>query len=238
MFAEDELATLAEAAGDEQGLRRLIDRRVAGEPIQYLVGYAEFAGLRLAVEPGVFIPRPRTELLARLAVERLAAGDGFLDIGCGSGPVAAYVARHAIGVAVTAVDRDDRAVEVARRNLPGATVRQAASAADLAGSRYRAIAANLPYVPTAAIALMPYEARECEPRGSVDGGTDGLDPLRAWAAGLPGILAPAGIFLTEVSRDQVPIATDLLRAAFGGRTAITVHRDADLDATVIELVAR
>ncbi|OYN96383.1 methylase [Enemella evansiae] len=239
VFAADELAALAQAAGDDESrLRALVDRRVTGEPIQYLVGYADFAGLRLRIEPGVFIPRPRTELLARLAVDRLVAGDAFLDIGCGAGPVAAYITRHAPGVVVTAVDRDDRSLAVARRNLPGCEVRCAASAADLTGSRFRVIAANLPYVPTGAIALMPYEARECEPRGSVDGGADGLDPLRCWADGLPGILAEQGIFLLEVARDQVPTATELLRTAAVGRGETVVHRDAELDATVIELITR
>lgn len=232
VFAEDELAALTAASSGED-LAGLVARRVAGEPLQYVLGYAEFAGLRLVAREGVFIPRPRTELLARLAARRLGAGGSLLDLGCGVGPVSAYVASQGGRVGVVAVDVSPRALEVARENLPaGALLVRAGEPEALDGS-FDVIAANLPYVPTDAIALMPFEAREREPRASLDGGPDGLDPLRTWARGLPRLLAPGGSFFVEVSAGQVPLAEAILASSLpAGRVA--VHTDADLDATVVE----
>src|SRR4051794_7849551 len=158
VFAEEEAALLAEAADGTRGLERLVVRREAGEPLEQLVGWVEFCGLRLEVAPGVFVPRQRTALLVAEAVALVAPGDVVVDLGCGVGAIAAAVRARVPGVRVHAVDLDPAAVACARRNLPAECVLEGDLFGPLPASlrgEVALVAANAPYVPTAAIADLP-----------------------------------------------------------------------------------
>ncbi len=121
VYAEDEAALLREAADDDAALERLVRRREAGEPLEVVVGWAEFCGLRIRVDPLVFVPRRRTELVARTAVELLGPGRGtrriVVDLCCGTGAVAAVLASAYDDLELHAVDVEPHAVACARRNL-------------------------------------------------------------------------------------------------------------------------
>ncbi|MGY5883337.1 putative protein N(5)-glutamine methyltransferase [Modestobacter lacusdianchii] len=235
VFAEEEAALLAEAAASPVELDDLVARRVAGEPLEQVVGWAEFCGLRFVVEPGVFVPRQRTRLLVREAVALAAPGAVVLDLCCGVGAVGAAVAAAVGAVELHAADVDPVAVRCARRNVPGAV--WCGDLFDpLPGSlqgRVGVLVANAPYVPTEAIALMPPEARDHEARAALDGGPDGLDVQRRVVAGAPDWLAPGGALLIETSRQQAD-RTRALCAAAG--LAARVVTDDDLAATVVVAV--
>ncbi len=156
-------------------------RRVAGEPLEQVVGFAEFCGLRIAVAPGVFVPRLRSTALVRRAAHGLGPGDVVVDLCCGTGAIGAALRAAVPGLEVYAADVDPAAVDCARRNLPPDRVRCGdlydALPHGLRG-RVAAVVANAPYVPTEAIATMPPEARDHERRVALDGGADGLDVQR------------------------------------------------------------
>ena len=190
---------MLEASADGAALDELVARRVAGEPLEYVVGWVDFAGIRVAIDPGVFIPRQRTALLVELATAALSArpADVVVDLCCGSGALGLALAHRHPGIELHAADIDPVAVACARRNLEpiGATVHQGdldAPLPDRLRGRVDVLLANVPYVPAAAIALMPPESRDHEPRATVDGGADGLDVVRRLAALAPGWLAPGG----------------------------------------------
>ena len=216
VFAEDEARLLAAATPDPRELARLVGRRVAGEPLEVLLGWAEFGGLRVAVTAGVFVPRRRTEALVEEAAALAAPGDVVVDLCCGSGAVGAALAARLPGIALHAADVDPVAVACARRNLPGVPVHEgdlfAALPAVLRG-RIAVLTAHVPYVPTAALALMPPEARDHEPRTALDGGPDGLALARRVAAGAPGWLGPGGSLLFECSAGQAAAALEAVTAA-------------------------
>ncbi len=210
VFAEDEADLLISCAGTSARLTALVDRRVAGLPLEQVVGWAEFCGLRLDVRPGVFVPRRRTEFLARQAVALARPGAVVLDLCCGSGAIGAVLAARVPGVELHAADIDPAAVRCARRNVgPAGTVHQGdlfdALPAALRG-RVEVLVANTPYVPTDEIGLLPAEARDHEPRVALDGGADGLDVQRRVAAGASDWLAPGGHLLVEASERQTPDA--------------------------------
>ncbi|WP_448810608.1 putative protein N(5)-glutamine methyltransferase [Agromyces bauzanensis] len=245
VFAEDEAALINEAAAGHPDaaaeLERLVARRVAGEPLEQVLGWAEFAGLRILLEPGVFVPRRRTERLAaeagRLAQEAARPGHEpvVVDLCCGAGAIGAAVARLAAPVRLVAADLDPAAVRAARRNLEplGALVVEGdlfdALPADLRG-QVDVIAVNAPYVPTGEIGMMPPEARDHEARIALDGGTDGLDVHRRVAASAREWLAPGGHLLIETSRRQAPATAELVAA--GGLEPRIVH-DPEIAATVV-----
>ena len=228
VFAEDEAALLLAAPRPLDGL---LARRVAGEPLEQVLGWAEFDGLRIGVQPGVFVPRRRSELLVRLAAGTLPAV--AVDLCCGSGALGAALRRRMPGVELYACDVDHVAAACARGNLPGTFVGVgdlwAALPADLRG-RVDVALANAPYVPSDDIALMPAEAREHEPRTALDGGPDGLAVHRRIAAEASDWLAPGGRLLIEVAPSQVQAATTMFERA-GLNPA--VHTDDDVDATVV-----
>ncbi|WP_315094339.1 putative protein N(5)-glutamine methyltransferase [uncultured Cellulomonas sp.] len=236
VFAEDEAALLLGTGSDD--LAGLVGRRVAGEPLEVVLGWALFCGLRIEIDPGVFVPRRRTELVVREAA-RLAPPSTdpvvVLDLCCGSGALGVALA-HVLGsVELVAADVEPAAVRCARRNV-GAVGGQVFEGdldqplpASLRG-RVQLLVANVPYVPTEAIALMPPEARWHEPLVTLDGGPDGLDVLRRVAAVAPRWLAPGGHLLVETSEEQSPDAVDAFAAA--GLVARVVV-DEDTEATVV-----
>ena len=235
VFAEEEAALLVGAAASPGELERMVADRVSGLPLEVLVGWAEFCGLRVAVAPGVFVPRRRTEFLARsaaAAAER-AGSVVVLDLCCGTGAVGAAVAALVPGAEVYAAELDPAAVACARRNLPPDRVFEGdlydALPAALRG-RVDVLVCNAPYVPTGAIPLMPPEARLHEPGVALDGGVHGLDVQARVAAGAPGWLAPGGSLLIETSARQAPGTVALMTAA--GLTA-SVSSDDEVGGTVV-----
>ena len=235
VFAEDEAQILVDSADSPAALLDMVERRVAGQPLEHVVGWADFCGLRIAVDPGVFVPRRRTELLVRQAVALVRPGATVVDLACGSGAVGAAVAAGVEGIALYAVDIEPAAVRCARRNLAAFGGR--VYAGDLYGplpvrlrGRVDVLLANVPYVPSEAVGLMPREARVHEPMVALDGGADGLDVLRRMAAGAGDWLAPGGHLLVETGAAQAGTAVDVLAAA--GLTAV-VASDPNLGATVI-----
>jgi release factor glutamine methyltransferase len=213
VFAEDEAAVLLSAARTPADLAAMVDRRVAGLPLEHIVGWTNFLGLRIAVDPGVFVPRRRTEFLAFRAAAVAFPGAIVVDLCCGSGVIGAALAAAVAGIEVHAVDLDPVAVRCARRNLPAARVYEGDLYAPLPAilrGRIDVLVSNVPYVPTDAIGLMPPEAREHESRLALDGGADGLDVLRRVIAGAPDWLAPGGRLLFEIGESQLRQAVDEL----------------------------
>jgi release factor glutamine methyltransferase len=235
VFAEDEARLLLSAARTPAELAALVDRRAVGVPLEHVLGWAEFCGLRIAVDSGVFVPRRRTELLVREAAGLARRRAVVVDLCCGSGAVGAALAAALPGIELYAVDIDPAAVRCARRNVAAAGGRvyegdlYAPLPAALRG-RVDLLVANAPYVPTEAVALLPPEARLHEPRAALDGGADGLDLQRRVTARASRWLAPAGHLLVETSEHQAPGTVETF-ARHGLVPRLT--RSAELDATVV-----
>ena len=228
VFAEDEARLLAAEARTPQELAAMVRRRVAGSPLQHVLGWAEFCGLRIAVDAGVFVPRPRTELLVREAAKLLRPSKTpssqsphsplVVDLCCGSGAVGAALAKAVDGIELHAADIDPAAVCCARRNLAAACAKVYEGdlfepLPDSLRGRISVLIANAPYVPTHAIGLLPPEARLHEPLVALDGGADGLDVLRRVTAGAREWLAPGGHLLVESSDRQVAHVLDAMAAS-------------------------
>ena len=225
VFAEEEACLLIAEARTADELGAMVDRRAGGLPLEYVVGWAEFCGLRIGLDEGVFVPRRRTEFLVRQAadtVRRTAASADpitpvrtiIVDLCCGSGAIAAALSVALPPVDVHAVDIDPVAVRCARRNLSryGGQVYEGnlyeALPAALQG-RVDILVANVPYVPSSAVGLLPVEARVHEPRAALDGGADGLDIVRLVAARAKPWLAENGHLLVETSERQAAEAQEI-----------------------------
>jgi release factor glutamine methyltransferase len=236
VFAEDEADVLGSVAADEAALAALVRRRAEGEPLEQVVGFADFCGVRVRLRPGIFVPRVRSELLVRRGVAAaVAAGAGavVVDLCCGSGALAMAVHAEAPLSTVYAADSDPTAVACAKDNL-GERVYQGdlfdALPDDLRGS-VDVLLANVPYVATRHIPLLPSEARDHEPRTALDGGDDGLDVFRRVIAGAPQWLRPSGgIVMSEITEAQIDAAIFAVQRA-GLRAEVAY--DEDLEATVI-----
>ncbi|MCA4133330.1 putative protein N(5)-glutamine methyltransferase [Arthrobacter sp. M4] len=250
VFAEDEALLLLGEDRSAAELAGMIERRISGVPLEYVLGWVEFCGRRYAVDAGVFVPRRRTEYLVELAVGKQVGTavepptksqpTVVVDLCCGSGAIGAAVAAQLEAKAnrpteLYATDIDPTAVLCAAKNLAdvGGTV--------LCGDLYHAFPANLrgrvdllvvnaPYVPSDSIRLMPPEARLYEPWVTLDGGADGLAVQRRIAADAGDWLAPGGRLFIETSEQQAPQTRQLLEQA-GLMT--TVEHSEDLDATVV-----
>jgi release factor glutamine methyltransferase len=208
VFAEDEAELLISSARDEAELARMVEQRVAGLPIEHVVGWAEFHGLRIEVDPGVFVPRRRTEALVAEAIGLLPAERAVvLDLCCGSGALGVAVASAGRGVELYAADVEPAAVRCARRNVErvGGRVFEGDLFDPLPSAlkgRVDVLLANVPYVPSDEVRLLPAEARLHEPLVTLDGGSDGLEILRRVSAEAVGWLAAGGHVLVETSEDQ------------------------------------
>ncbi|QGV79397.1 putative protein N(5)-glutamine methyltransferase [Streptomyces ficellus] len=236
VFAEDEAELLLSTARTPDELDAMIERRVVGHPLEHVLGWAEFHGLRVAVDDGVFVPRRRTEfLVTRAAALTPARRPVVVDLCCGTGALGAALV-SALGEAeLHAADIDPAAVRCARRNVTAAGGRVYEGdlydplPAALRG-RVDILLANVPYVPTEEVQLLPAEARVHEARVALDGGADGLDVLRRVAAEAPGWLAPGGSLLFETSEHQAAAATGVVAAAGLAAHVVTCE---DLYATVV-----
>lgn len=228
VFAEEEAALLTAEAATEQELEALVQRRVAGEPLEVVLGWAEFCGLRILVEPGVFVPRQRSRLLVTEAAELARPGCVLVDLCCGTGALARVLAEQLPGLVVHATDIDPAAVHCARRNLASRGEvylgdLYAALPGELRG-HIDVLVCNAPYVPTEAIGLMPPEARDHEARVALDGGVDGLDVHRRVAAEALAWLAPGGHLLVEASEQQLSASVAVF-SAYGLLTRIVVSEE-------------
>jgi len=253
VFAEDEAAVLLAAARSTVELDALIERRAAGEPLEQVVGWAEFAGLRILVDPGVFVPRRRSEFLVSVAVglgrSRMGGGSAIpvvVDLCCGTGALGLAVAAGLTvpggtvagepgRVELEAADLDPAAVACARRNVEpvGGHVYVGdlfAALPDRLRGRVDILICNAPYVPTGDVAFLPAEARDHEPLVALDGGLDGLAVLRRAASGAPSWLAPGGALLVETSDRQ---AAEMAGAMAAAGLRPVVHTDEDTAATVV-----
>jgi release factor glutamine methyltransferase len=213
--------------------QELLARRAAREPLQYLLGWEDFHGLRLAVSPAVLVPRPETEGLVEWAVQVLAgrAAPAVADLGTGSGAIACALARAIPDAEVLAVELAAGALAVASWNVRelGLAGRVRLLAGDLfaplgslSGS-LDLVVANPPYLPSAVIPSLPPEVSRHEPRAALDGGPDGLAVLRRIVAGAPAVLRPGGWLLLEIGEDQAgPLASLMAAEGFSG---IRARRD-------------
>jgi release factor glutamine methyltransferase len=257
VFAEDEARLLTDTARSAADLAAMVDRRVSGHPLEHVLGWAEFCGLRIAITDGVFVPRRRSEFLVRQAVavalsaaavaapagqESMAGLPGpqhqrpvIVDLCCGSGAIGVAVVSALGSAELHAADIDAAAVACARQNVApiGGQVYQGdlydPLPARLRG-RVDVLVVNAPYVPTGEIALMPPEARLHEPPIALDGGSDGVDVHRRVAGAASGWLARDGRLLIETS-DRQAATTAAAMTASGIVPVIT--RDDDCDATVV-----
>lgn len=227
VFAEDEAALLQAATDDPAALEAMVQRRAQGTPLEVVLGWAQFAGRRILVDDGVFVPRPRTEALVAAAIERGRPGGAVLDLCCGSGAVGLVVA-EALGGRLVATDLDPVAIACARGN--GVDALLGDLYAPLCRRQFDVITFVAPYVPSAEIELLPREARLHEPIASLDGGQDGLGIVRGAIAEAPAWLAPGGWVVTEVSGRQADATATAMRAA--GLVA-SIVRDDELDTTVV-----
>lgn len=230
VFAEEEADILIASASTAAQLDEMLARRIAGEPLEHVVGWVWFCGRRIAVGPGVFVPRRRTEFL----VECVAAlqPSALLDLCCGSGAIGMSVGGL---TELHAADIDPVAVECATRNL--STVGGTVYCGDLYDpvpaplrGRFDAVVVNAPYVPTADIGLMPREARIHEPHSALDGGADGADIHRRVASGAPDWLTAGGHLLIETS---AALTNSTLRAVIDAGFAGRVEESEELDAVVV-----
>jgi release factor glutamine methyltransferase len=225
VFAEEEARLLCSAVADPAKLALMVADRATGTPLEHILGWAEFCGLRIIVDAGVFVPRRRTQFLARCAAvltRRVAAVGGepdqhrpvVVELCCGSGAVSAILLNALPAIELYATDLDPAAVRCARRNLPSAGVLQGdlfqPLPADLRG-RVDVLVANAPYVPTEHLRFMPSEARVHEPVLSLDGGPVGLDVLRRVVGDAAHWLTPGGYLAVETGARQASVVAQEAR---------------------------
>lgn len=226
LYLEPERAVI-EAAGPR--FRALIARRADHEPLQHLLGYEDFRGLRLRVTPDVLIPRPETEGLVEWALELLArdhpisakASPLVADVGTGSSAIACALAITRPDARVIATESSPAALVVAEFNVRAlglaANVRLLAGdlLAPLAAERGRLdmIVANAPYLPSGILPALPREVFAFEPRQALDGGPDGMDVIRRLLTAAPAALRPGGRLVLEIGEDQAGPLAALMGAA-------------------------
>lgn len=241
VYAEDEARILMNSASTPDDLATMVAQRVAGDPLEYIVGWAEFHGTRVKVTRGVFVPRRRSEFLVecgirlidRLGVTPTGHSPVVLDLCCGTGALGLTVAVHR-SVELISADIDPVAVACARENLNGlATVVEGdlfePVARDLQG-RIDVLLANVPYVPSDARRLLPRESRDFENPVAIDGGRDGLAILRRVAAQAELWLRPGRSVLLEVGQAQVDAAEQIIRES---RLQPRLETSPDGDTTVL-----
>lgn len=235
VFAEDETRLLLSEARTPAALAAMVDRRAAGFPLEHVIGWADFCDIRIAVEPGVFIPRRRTEFLVHKAAAFAKPEDIVVDLCCGTGAVGAALASTLGWIKLYATDIDPASVRCARRNITfdGGHVYEGDLYEPLPiklRGRVNILIANAPYVPTELIGLLPHEARVHEALVALDGGADGLAVHRRVATEAPHWLAPGGHLLVETSKRQALQTVDLF-AQYGLIPQVEYYDE--LDATVI-----
>ncbi|MGH9054647.1 MAG: N5-glutamine methyltransferase family protein [Acidimicrobiales bacterium] len=224
--AEEEADELLSAAADKETLEAWIARRERGEPLAWITRHIDFGGLRLHVDPGVYVPRTQSEELAVRAGDLLPARGRAADLCTGSGAVAAHLMKSTPGATVVATDVDPRAAVCARRN--GVVTLVADLDGGLSTGAFDVVTAVTPYVPTSELRLLPVDVQRWEPRAALDGGTDGLDTVRRLVLGAARVLRHRGWLLAEIGGDEDDAVEPLLAVAGFDRTAFWHDEDGDL----------
>jgi release factor glutamine methyltransferase len=211
---DDEARELLHDAPDDAELEARLQRREAGEPLAWITGRMRFGGLEVQVDPGVYVPRVRSETLARRAAAVLPACGTAVDLCTGSGAVAVCM-QHAVPSAfVMGVDIDPVSARCAARNRVVVLVGDLAASLHLAGA-VDVVTAIAPYVPTGERRLLPADVQRHEPARALDGGDDGLDVVRRIVAHAATILRDGGHVLLELGGEQDhALASDLARHGF------------------------
>jgi release factor glutamine methyltransferase len=224
--AEEEADELSAAAPDAATLDRWVSRREQGEPLAWITGTLRFCGHLLAVDRGVYVPRPQSEDLARRGARLLETTQGrAVDLCTGAGPVARHLAESVPSALVVGVDLDPRAVACARRN--GVLAVRGDLGESLCPCAFDLVTAVAPYVPTGAIDLLPPDVRRYEPFLALDGGDDGLEVVRRVVRSASRLLRPGGWLLVELGGTQDDSLTEtLVECGFQGST---VWRDEEGD---------
>ena len=215
---------------DRDQVLSLTARRVSGEPLQYIIGICGFRHIDLRVGPGVFIPRPETELVAERALERLPSGGVLVDVGTGSGAIALAVAQERPDVVVYATEVSSAALEWARFNQErlGLDVELVSGdllsglPAELRGG-IDVVVSNPPYVPKHHAAFLPVDVREHEPHRALFAGHGGLEVMQKLADEARAWLVPGGWLVLEIAADQRAAAEKELDRR--GYDEISVRRD-------------
>jgi release factor glutamine methyltransferase len=199
--------------------RELVRRRSRQEPVAYILGEREFYGLKLKTAPAALIPRPETELLVdealRLAKKHWPNDEiQAADIGCGGGGIALALARELPRAEICAVELCPEALALARTNAQDLGLTQRLTffegdlAAPLAGRCFHLICANLPYIPESEMAGLMPDVKNHEPHLALNGGPEGLAPIRRLLPDAPGLLAPGGRLLLEIWPDSLAALAD------------------------------
>lgn len=200
-------------------LRECLRRVANGEPIQYIVGSEEFMSLNFKVTPDVLIPRPETELLVEMLIERFqnSAAPMFLEIGTGSGCIAVSLAKYLPAARITALDISPEALKIAAENAAANGVSNQIEfiERDIKSGfgnlpLYDCVVSNPPYISSGVISSLDKNVRDFEPPSALDGGADGLDFYRLITASAP--LNPGGVLAYEIGFDQGGQVRGLLRA--------------------------
>ena len=199
-------------------IRSLVKRRANGEPVAYILGEREFYSLPLHVSNKVLIPRPDTETLVEVALERIATikDPRIVDVGTGSGAIALALKKERPDAVVTASDVSREALAVARQNAARLGLELRCLESDLLASidgPYELVVANLPYIPSAQLPSLMREVKNHEPAVALDGGPDGFALIRRLSADLPRVMAPGGIVALEAGHDQLEAVAALLGEA-------------------------
>ena len=226
---------------NEQKINALLQRRLAGEPLAYLIGEWEFYGLPIKVTPDVLIPRMDTEVLVETAVNALVGRKmdaRILDLCSGSGCIGCAISHELPAARLVMVDISDRALEVSKQNLrlnrQNRTICLKADALakpPMSIGTFDLIVSNPPYVPSFEILTLDSSVRDYEPLGALDGGEDGLMFYRAIVRNWKGVLRPGGQLMFEVGETQADAVSDLMRGA-GFRDIATVEDTAGVHRVV------
>jgi release factor glutamine methyltransferase len=224
--AEEEADELLAATPDASTLDDWLTRREAGEPLAWITGSVRFCGRTLRVAPGVYVPRPQTEELARRAAALLADDGRALDLCTGMGAIAAHLRAEIPGATVIGVDLDPIAAACARSNGVDVVVGDLAESLrpDAAVDVVTAVA---PYVPTDGLSYLPADVQRYEPRLALDGGRDGIDLVARVVEAAHRVLRPGGWLLMEVGGEQDRMLGPAL--GDGGFDHVTPWRDDEGD---------
>ena len=213
-------------------LRSLLERRLSGEPLAYIVGKREFYGLELEVDEHVLIPRQETELLVDVVLEYLPSfgpAPRVIDVGTGSGAVALAIAANNENVDLLATDISSEALDVARRNASKLELDDRVRFVkcvllEAVGGPVDMIVSNPPYIPSGQFPHLQAEVQR-EPAVALDGGDDGLDLFRRLVAQAKTKLAPGGVVVVELMPEQMESAMEIARQALPGLSALRTRAD-------------
>lgn len=232
---EESIELVAFADGDTDRLSDAIRRRCAGEPIAWITGHVRFCGCDLVIETGVYVPRWQSEGLAERAASILPSLGTAVDLGTGSGAVAAVLAARRPQARIIGTETDPVAAECARRN--GVSVAEGsmfASVPFIWRNQVDVVVAVLPYVPTSELPFLARDVLSFEPLGAIHGGESGTMFLERAIVESVEWLRPGGVLLLELGGDQVTVLQPVLDGA--GFTSIKVIYDAEGDVRGVEAV--